>query len=224
MLPVDSNDFLATPLDFGLQYSTQAILLTLILAVVAVLIPVALSLRTLPKNSIIVGSNSAAIAAQCQRPRGRPIGNYGTISNDGTIAGIGAVVVVGVEGGGEGEEGGGAAAGGGIEMHEIEAQREGEENVGEAEHNEQQDEEGGPSTVQMGNDEQEHDESRGSLHRSRLLDHSPSHSAPVNTPWLEKLQWGVLVSGSTSPKKPGQLGLAVRRDFIGAPIDEDYYQ
>ena len=239
MLPVDSNDFLATPLEFGLQFSTQAILLTLILAVVTVLIPIALSLRTLPENSIIVGSNSAAIAAQCQRPRGRTIGNYGTIRNDSAVADVS------VEGGGGGEE---EAPNGEVrrgselqvvlhhqgedstsiiemyEMYEMEGQQEGEDSLGEAEHSEQQDGEDGLRAVQTGRDEREQDETRGSRHHSRLREPSVSDSAHAYEPWLGKLQWGVLVSGSISPQNPGQLGLAAPIDIIDTPTDGHYYQ
>ncbi len=37
-----------------------------------VVIPVALSCRVLPESSIIVGTNSAAISAQCHRARRQP--------------------------------------------------------------------------------------------------------------------------------------------------------
>lgn len=65
VLPSYSKDTLAEPLSFHVAYSTQALLLTLIVASIAVSIPVCLSLLHLPKQSIIVGTNSAAISAQC---------------------------------------------------------------------------------------------------------------------------------------------------------------
>jgi hypothetical protein len=56
---------LAQHLTFEVAFSTQALLATLIAAVVALSIPLALSTMSLPKASIIVGTNSAAISAQC---------------------------------------------------------------------------------------------------------------------------------------------------------------
>lgn len=64
-MPSYSKDTLAEPLSFHAAYSTQALLLTLIIASIAVSIPVGLSLLPLPKESVIVGTNPAAISAQC---------------------------------------------------------------------------------------------------------------------------------------------------------------
>lgn len=231
VLPVDSNDFLADPLAFGLQFSTQAILLTLALAVTTSMIPILLSLRALPRDSIIVGSNSAAIAAQCQRPRGPTSSNYGTMRNDDAVA------IAGTEGGErEDEEEPDDDAGSDIaaqSRHQdeegaassIEMDDMGEATTRAAEQAEPQEDDDTPRPVDAANGELvEQDAAGGSRPRSRLLPPSASDPARASKPWLGKLQWGVLVSGSTSAERPGQLGLATPTAVGGAPTEGYYYQ
>ena len=200
----------------------------------------ALSLRALPENSIIVGSNSSAIAAQCQRSRGRTVGNYGTIRNDS------AVPVAGVEGGeGEGEEevpeGEARRASEPqvlqhhqgeddrsiiemYEMYEMSGHQEEEDDVGETEHSEQQGGEDRSSIAQTGNDEEEQDERRGNRYHSRLGGPSGSNFAHVQDTWVGKVQWGVFVLVSTDVKDPGQLGMSAPMDIKGTPTNGHYYQ
>jgi hypothetical protein len=70
VLPAYSGDTIAESLQFKVGFSTQALLATLILACVALAIPMGLALRSVPQYSIVVGTNSAAISAQCH-PYGR---------------------------------------------------------------------------------------------------------------------------------------------------------
>lgn len=51
--------------DMYIGYSMKAMILTIAIAAVAVSIPVILSLRRLPPGSVVVGTDSAAIAAYC---------------------------------------------------------------------------------------------------------------------------------------------------------------
>jgi len=110
----------------------EAICVTLGLAVLTVAIPVALSFRPLPCNSIIVGTNSAAISAQLHP-----------------------------------------------DMRQANVQ---------------------------------------------IEQKAFAEERPWLALWLRLLQWGVLVEGSTDPKRPGRLGLAPSRYVLSKPQDGHYYQ
>jgi hypothetical protein len=115
-------------------YSKRALLVTLIVTFMSFAVSIGLSRRKFAPNGILVGNNSASIAAQC-RSVGRDL--YPAYSKD-------------------------------IETESIDDKM----------------------TAQ---------------------------------PWLEELKWGVLVDGSSSEEKPGQLGLGLAKDVRGEPRDGHYY-
>jgi hypothetical protein len=69
VLPADSTDLYDTRLTWSLNSSTEALISTLVLAIWTVSVPLILSVRRLLANSMMVGTNSAAISAQCHPPR-----------------------------------------------------------------------------------------------------------------------------------------------------------
>lgn len=60
-----NEDFDFHNVDMYIGYSMRAMILTIAISVVAVSIPVLLSVRHLPPASVVVGTDSAALAAYC---------------------------------------------------------------------------------------------------------------------------------------------------------------
>lgn len=63
------EDFDFDNVDMFIGYSMKAMVLTIAVAAVAVSIPILLSIRRLPPASVVVGTDSAAIAAYCPTNR-----------------------------------------------------------------------------------------------------------------------------------------------------------
>lgn len=184
VLPSNSQDGLADPLAFQIAYSTQALLTTLILACIAVLVPLALSLRQLPSHSIIVGTNSAAISAQCHHYEGATDTGNDTEITEPRQDILPAHV----------------RSDAGVRSSHVENQPRNMD-----------------SEAGLGGDTQtgaEHGETQ-----KLLFEIDPSSQL-----WHQKLQWGVLIGGSTAANRPGHLGIYNARRITGNPTKGHFYK
>jgi hypothetical protein len=232
-------------LQFDISFSVEAIWVTLGLAVLTVAIPVALSFRTLPENSIIVGTNSAAISAQCHEARRQPDVQKEQVSEaQSRSEGHTAISLTNdeIQPVIEREDG--------IEMLQINTSpdrpQNGSNNAIEAEDDRElrgvasreiePPSNGNDIATPQGeslanvpneNDASPPDESGQTIPQenpqSAPNDPTATNSVP-KPPWLQLLQWGVLVEGSTDRNNPGQLGLAPIKNIISKPKDGHFYE
>ena len=223
-------------MQFDIAFSVEAIWVTLGLAVLTVVIPVALSFRVLPESSIIVGTNSAAISAQCHQARRQPDVQDELVSEAES-----------------GPEVDGAAeipqAEDGIELTELNlslVRRPSGDSTDSTSfrttrttpESEESGEPGRASRVIESSSDNFAVEDRGE-HTSILAENqqtllrddeqggTPEGDAESETSamiWLQPLRWGVLVEGSTNRNNPGQLGLAPLNNIIGTPINGHLYE
>ena len=229
-------------LSFQLAFSNEAIVATIILTIITAMLPVILSLRRFPKNSIIVGTNSAAISAQCHRPRQPQLASGMAHANSKSSASIGGYSDVSEFAYDDGRSNPKRFPDENGHGHDISLRT---LNVGSDQalpavppsvfgkaQAESESLNGTTMLVVPGlADYRDRRPSLGNSHnsyRSRgendfLLSELPSQQAAQDRAWLQPLKWGVLVQGSVDPQHPGQLGLAPVDLVIGPPVDGHYY-
>ena len=203
MLPSSSVDILDMGLAFTLNFSTGALLVTLILAIVTVLIPITLSLRKLPKYSIVVGTNSAAISTQCHGSR------YNASAVDDT--GENAEVNMMTEDAARNDETGNNETCNDV-VEESDAREASPLNDSVVDGEEER------NTKNITRDNNAAEDNALKLRPVEPLERDFSQG-----PLLGSLEWGVILEGSNDNDRPGQLGLALEKSVVGKPINRQYY-
>ena len=178
-------------------------MVTLILAILTVLIPITLSFRRLPKYSIVVGTNSAAISAQCHRPRQ----NASTADDTGKNAEV--------------------------DMMTEDAARNDETRNDETRNDvleEGNARETSPlnDSVVDGDEERNTENITSDNNAAEDDARKPRSAEPLERdfsqgPLLERLEWGVIVEGSNNNDRLGQLGLALEKSVVGKLVNRQYY-
>ncbi|OIW34173.1 hypothetical protein CONLIGDRAFT_212838 [Coniochaeta ligniaria NRRL 30616] len=180
------------PLSFAVVFSSEALLASIVVGLTTIAVPLCLGFFRLPSNSIIVGSNSAAISAQCHPVESR---------RDGS--GVEAVE----------RERGEEANSGGVGREEGE---DGHERRSIRRSGDEPEDLVRLQRVQWAADREEGEDS----HETRVIHRFDND--PENRVWLQRMQWGVLVRGGGVPEEAGQLGLGSVKSIVEKPAASFY--
>ncbi|KAI1618779.1 hypothetical protein EDD36DRAFT_460417 [Exophiala viscosa] len=249
--PSDAN-VIGMGLHYSLGYSVQALVATLLLAAVALLIPLVLTVWPLPsQNSIIVGTNSAAISAQCQRlPTRRSVrvsaqadrrynsANSEVSAEDNAAGDVDTGYRHGSEAGAGAEDGPGRAPapdGDSVsESRRLLAISHKDDLVDGYCRQPEPGAEGEVAAVPKSDPQAQ--PAPAVAHQADPAgteDDAPDNASqevqlldndPDQTPRLQELRWGVLQPGGADSNNRGHLGLGIAKRILGQPEDGHWYR